>query len=466
MKLSWKIMISSVLIFTMTFSLGGYLLISSFFSSAINREKNMAQEENELLYILISHSLASNSNLIRGDELNKYISSVVKQLDQKKHIIRIRNEKDTILFENEKLKDLTVEKVIIGRTERLSKIIHSSNGYLFHTSCKININNQDFIIESFRDITSIFSQREVQIKLYQKLMVVLLTITIILFSLISFWITRPITKLSKTARKITDGDLNQRADIKTRDEVGQLAADFNQMSEHLQNNILELEQAAIRQKQFTGSFAHELKTPLTSIIGYADLLRSHILDEEERLVLADRIFKEGKRIEALSFRLMDLIVIQETNIEKKSVDIKNQLNLVVSSFPTQRIKDTNINVNAQSYQLKIEPILFQSLIHNLIDNALKAITSNGDIFIKGEKVKEGYAIYIVDNGKGIPSEALSKITEAFYVVDKSRSKENSGIGLGLSICGAIMEAHNGVISIESNINKGTKVTLLFKEELL
>ena len=125
-------------------------------------------------------------------------------------------------------------------------------------------------------------------------------------------------------------------------------------------------------------------------------------------------------------------------------------------------KGITLLVDAKPGKVWIEPDLIKTVCMNLLDNAAKAIEENGEISLKGSTLPEGYQIEVTDNGKGIPQEELSRITEAFYMVDKSRSRAQGGAGLGLSICRKIIELHGGTLSFKSEIGKGTSVYIVLK----
>ena len=213
-----------------------------------------------------------------------------------------------------------------------------------------------------------------------------------------------------------------------------------------------------------GSFAHEAKTPLTSIIGYGDMLRSRQLGEEERMLAADYIFSEGKRLEALSQKLLDLIVLQNRDFPLRRTGMRMLFESIAGIiFPI--LKDTGIRFHweAEDETIMVEPDLMKTMILNLIDNARKAVGSDGTIRLSGARVAaDRYCITVEDNGKGIPEQEISRITEAFYMVDKSRTRASGGAGLGLAICHEIAKLHGGEMRFESKLELGTKVTLDLK----
>jgi signal transduction histidine kinase len=328
----------------------------------------------------------------------------------------------------------------------------------------INLGEQQIYLESFRDITGIYTERKEQYRIYQRLLISLIAINGIISYLISLWITYPIKKVSIVAHKISNGSLDNRVSIRSKDEIGRLAEDFNRMTDSLEDKIHQLQEAARRQEDFIGSFAHELKTPLTSIIGYADILRSNKMTPEMIIMSANYIFKEGIRLEALSLKLLELIVMQKQELDLKKVRAKQLFDDVKGLVtPVLEKEGILITIEVQDSWLYLEPDLMKTVLINLIDNGKKAIEGTGWITLKGVIEKDGYSIYVKDSGKGIPQEELSKITEAFYMVDKSRAREMGGAGLGLAICLEIIKRHHGSIHFDSTVGIGTTVHVFLKD---
>ena len=236
------------------------------------------------------------------------------------------------------------------------------------------------------------------------------------------------------------------------------------MAEKLEDNITELRMSMEQQERFMGSFAHELKTPMTSIIGYADLLRSQALNAGETQEAANYIFSEGKRLESLSLKLLDMLMMKKQDIKFVPTDMKNMIEtLTIHLQPVYKKNRIVLQCRLEPSMCMVEPDLFSSVITNLLDNARKALDNGGNIMILGESVKGFYRIRVIDNGRGMPEEAIKHITEAFYRVDKSRSRAQGGVGLGLNLCKEIIELHNGTISFASREGNGTCVTVMIKE---
>ncbi len=315
-------------------------------------------------------------------------------------------------------------------------------------------------LENAYNITSVFDARRSQEDIYRKAFAAVVVLGAAVSWLLSLWLTRPLQKLSAVTRKIAGGDLSCRADSGSKDEIGKLAMDFNDMTERLEDNISELRDTMHRQEAFMGYFAHELKTPMTSIIGYADLLRSHELSPNDRREAANYVFSEGRRLELLSLKLLDLIVLKNRDPAFVPASVKHIVAEVVRLLKPVIIK-SGITVRHQCDDglCLLEPDLFKSLLINLADNARKALDRGGQILIESKTLEDGCIIRVADNGKGIPEPELARITDAFYRVDKSRSRAQGGAGLGLSLCCEIIALHNGSISFESVVGKGTIVTV-------
>ena len=268
-----------------------------------------------------------------------------------------------------------------------------------------------------------------------------------------------------TARAFAGGQMEERAKIRVTDEIAKLAIDFNQMADELQEKMEQLEEHVKSQEAFTAAFAHELKTPLTSIIGYAELLRSMSLSKEEELTAANYIFSQGKRLESLSYKLLELFVLQKGEISFLPVNVGEAIEEVkqITAQGLQK-KEVILEASFDEAVLLLEKDLFISLLVNLVDNAAKASQAGGHIRLTGKCEENRYAITVRDEGKGIPESEIKNILEPFYMVDKSRSRKEGGAGLGMTLCAEIVRLHHAEWKIESKENEGTKITIWFSLE--
>jgi signal transduction histidine kinase len=231
----------------------------------------------------------------------------------------------------------------------------------------------------------------------------------------------------------------------------------------LERGIENLENVASRREEFIGSFAHELKTPLTAIIGYADMLRSKEMAPKSRFTAAGYIFSEGKRLEALSLKLMDIIVAGKQEFEPKRFEVGYFIRSVAAvTVPSLSNDGQTLDMRWEPGEIEVEPDLFKTLMINLVDNARKAGHKGDVIELFGKAEDGGYALYVRDHGRGMPREELDRITEPFYMIDKSRSRAQNGAGLGLALCQRIAELHGTRLEYESEEGKGTTVRILLK----
>lgn len=248
-------------------------------------------------------------------------------------------------------------------------------------------------------------------------------LSFLLISFVAYWLTRPIHTLAKATLKIAEGDFQLPSFPSSNDEIGQLSKAFGRMSKSLERMMGELEEAAHRQENFIASFAHELKTPMTSIIGYADMLRSRNMDQELVIRYANHIFQEGRRLEALSLTLMELIVLKKQEFTMKRVPASHLFESVQTVIsPILGREGIELTLAAEEAPLLIEPDLMKTVCLNLLDNARKSVERDGRISFTGKVDQGGYRITIADNGTGMEPEELSRITEAFYMADQSRSR--------------------------------------------
>ena len=192
------------------------------------------------------------------------------------------------------------------------------------------------------------------------------------------------------------------------------------------------------------------------------------MTEEERMDAANYIFKEGKRLEALSFKLLELMVLRHQELVKRRVStewLAEEIRGILE--PALEKQEIRLWVSVENRQVELEPDLMKTVLMNLLDNGRKAMEGSDAakrLFLIGRPEKAGYAFYVHDTGKGIPAEELSRITEAFYMVDKSRARRQGGAGLGLSICAEIIKRHGGRLDFQSEEGKGTLVRVWLPEQ--
>lgn len=274
---------------------------------------------------------------------------------------------------------------------------------------------------------------------------------------------RPLAALDKSARRIAAGSYDERLTPRGRDELAGLAEGMNELASAVESRVEQLEQVAEERKIFIANLAHEMKTPLTSILGYADLLYlPKEVSEDTRIAYAQVISEEAKRLRSLSGKLMELITLGSANLVFEQAALDEVVNEVaVSLTPVLKQSGLTLACRCPAVPVWIDRELFKSLLYNLLDNGRKA-SETGSALLLTAKEEDGWVtILVADQGRGIPEKELDKICEPFYMVDKSRSRKAGGSGLGLALCREIVVTHRGKMSIKSAVGRGTVVTLRF-----
>ena len=270
--------------------------------------------------------------------------------------------------------------------------------------------------------------------------------------------TKPITSLSGAAKEIADGAYEKRVMIRTKDEIGTLGEDFNRMADAVETKISELEERNERQRLFIGGVTHEFKTPMTGLILHAGLLRRANLSEDERDASLAHIEAQTQWLERLTQNLLKLTTSDE-EIELQSVSIPELLEDIKEGVEAKlNERGAALSVQCETDTLVLNPDLMRSLLNNLIVNAANAYDADAP-----EKpillTVTGKTFSVSDRGRGIPKEAIDRIFEPFFRVDKSRSKKQGGSGLGLALVKAIADAHGAAITVDSEPGKGTTVSV-------
>jgi signal transduction histidine kinase len=344
-----------------------------------------------------------------------------------------------------------------------------NNKEMFIAVSRNKLSDRDIYIGISRDISSIYEDREELLGRYRLALAGLIVIGFVSIYFLSRFMTGPIRTLEKVTGEIAEGNLSRRSHYHSEDEIGKLSDSLNVMADRISMQMQEIseeaakkELAAKQKADFTAAFAHELKTPLTSIIGYADMLNTIEVSEEEKRDAYYYIYNQGKRLESLSHKLLELVSMENDNLELRQINTLDiQENLKNTMRPIFRSRQIKGKITLEKSVIYGDYELLLSLFYNLLDNAVKAVEKEGYILFKGTVEEEGYRIKVVDNGRGIPENEIGRITEAFYMVDKSRSRKEGGAGIGLALCSRIIELHGATLQIASKPGEGTVMCVTF-----
>lgn len=465
MKFSLKLLLCTIVMMAAALGFCGFYFVNYVFETSLGREVGQAMDESSILgfaFETAALNVPMKYNVLQNSTVEEVALGLETGGQGTSRLIRISDEEKTVLYASD---GFAVDSGLLAQTDETTKTwrIIQLNGYHYvHTAVTVNALDRVLYLETLQDISQVFSERALGFLVYRRVTVVVLIAGTIIMYLISSLLTKPIRILTGATRRMAEGDYAYRAELVSQDELGQLTKDFNHMAAALEKNIEQLEEEIQAREDFVAAFAHELKTPLTAIIGYADMLRLRKLDEEKSFLSANYIYTEGKRLEAMSFRLLEIMVTKRSRVEFQRVRVEAMFAYLKEMYKNKT--DMALVYRYEEGTVLAEENLIKTVLVNLIDNACKASEQGNQIEISAAAEEKGYRFSVRDYGVGIPQDELRKITKAFYMVDKSRARSKNGAGLGLSLCVEILRLHNSELEIESVPDQGSCVSFLLSRE--
>jgi len=453
-----RLVITISLLIAISLSIGGTILIAVSFQASLETETQAALDSFETVRrtLYLMNSMGEQTSY---DSLVEILGKMAEQGLGRWQALSLSTQ-DEILFQNGSAL-LSSATLPIPEGNQCSYLrINDEQGHALMMLSTIGAGEELLFLKARFDLSTVYATRQTQQRIFVVVYILVVVLGIGVSTVLSYALTSRLRRLTGVVRRISGGDLSTRSRIASHDEFGQLSRDFDAMADRLQENISRLESEIERQESFMGAFAHELKTPMTSIIGFSDLLRQGNLDENTRIMAAEYIHSEGHRLENLSFKLLELLLLKKDTVVMRRVWLSSFLYEVERALtPNMKKKGIRLICKAEQKRVAFEPDLVKSLLYNLIDNASKAMDGEGIIAVKANAIPGGCQFQVVDNGRGMEEKELARITEAFYRVDKARSRSQGGAGLGLALCKQIVELHGGSIQYASEPGKGTRVTV-------
>ena len=314
---------------------------------------------------------------------------------------------------------------------------------------------QCLTLVSAHPMEGLFTERALRLRDAALTQAAALAVAAVLTLLFCRRMVRPLERLEAASRQIAAGAYDPRTALPGSDEIAGLSRSFDAMAAAVQEKVNDLQRHLQARDAFVAAFTHELKTPMTSMLGYADLLRGAEVPAATRRKAADFIYHESKRLEALSGRLMELMQLEHETppaLEPVRLDaVFRQLERALPvGAPMPVFADCRTVVLAQRE-------LLCDLLYNLLQNARRATPSGGTVAVEVREEADRVTLTVRDTGCGIPAGDLPHVTEPFYMVDKSRARDQGGSGMGLALCARIAELHGTRLELESRPGAGTRV---------
>lgn len=469
MRFWQKIFLISLAVLTVAVNTIAYLLIGN--NHQLNKEKEIKSSVDEYSIVVSSFQTNVLYERYRSSEAELDDTQITQIAREFSYLFTLDNLYIQLNKGGERVfsnftRDLpanlyeNVNQLSEGDARVLIRRDDDSRVYLYIIS-PVTIQSSNYFFTTIKDITNIYDVKNDQLRFFSVLGPIVSVVVAFIMLILSKLLTSRINRLRKSTMKVANGEYNA-IEIKSKDEIGELTADFNTMTEAVKQKVEKLEDIASERKVFIDNMTHEMKTPLTSIIGFSDLLRSARLDDETVHDYAESIYKEGKYLKSISSKLMDLILLRQKP-EMTEIDVPRLVEEIDESVrPIASSRQVAFSAASVEAKLVCDRELIKSLLYNLIDNAVKASQPGTCVTLNAYFTQDGVMEFsVADQGSGIPKEELDKIFEPFYRVDKARSRKYGGAGLGLALCMEIAHAHAATLEIESEVGRGTVIRLRF-----
>lgn len=463
MKFSYKLSLAVIALLAVIFTLGGTILVHRVFQNALDE----ATRQNTNQHLLEKYALEADllsletaGEPFTDGHLQRYGEQAAGYLGQTERMMALYEEDAEPAFSNLP-NDIPAEDLADTLAAGAEHCLLRERGgqvYMLMAS-SIEYSGSNITLLNAFNITALYDQRSQNLQFFWLLDALLLLGAAVVIFILSALLTKPIEKLNQASGHIAQGHYDERVQITAGGEIGQLAVSFNKMAEAVQQRIEALNLSMQQKDDFVSAFTHEIKTPMTTLIGYTNLLRSKECPPDVRQRAATAIFHESKRLEALSVKLLELMGLAETEPKLQCIPVaqlfRNVNRSLAMSAPEGVVVEYYYGQNAQVFA---EPDLAADLIRNLVLNAMRAQPTDGKVQVVAVEKETRCEISVRDKGIGIPPDELSRITEPFYMVDKSRSRAEGGSGLGLALASRIATLHGTALQFSSEMRKGTVVS--------
>lgn len=445
MRYKNKIFIVFFVLILISITIVGYLIIKNTFRR--NLEMQIEQSISQLNLIYMNYSLYENIDTM---------TPIINQYLQQNINIEIRNE-NSVLFSNITNNEKFLE-MLVPNDSQYSKV-YIKDEFLYTGFMK-----NDITIISKTNISSIYDFKKQQIKFFIEISFIFTFFVTIMIYLLVKVLTDRIKILDKVARKISqNNDYNIRVPEIGNDEIGTLGKVINQMLNSINEDIENINKISNNRQEFINNLTHEIRTPLTSIVGFSSLIKNEKTTDIKKIKeYSTYIYNEGMFLKDLSNKLTEIILLDNKKCSKEKLNISEMLLYIISNL---KIKFPNVifndNICEKCYKY-IDKVLFKILIENIIKNSITAYEKNKNIII--EIILKDNILIIKDYGKGIKKSDLEKIKEPLYTTNYDRNKDISGLGLGLTICNKIIKYHDWTWRIDSEENSWTKTSIFLERE--
>lgn len=488
----WKKIYIICMIISIVFLYGGvYLVFHTVYQRDIAEQQKQALAEFKVMESGVKRNMEflSNENRFEEKQLKRIIRMFEQYYDRQHAYIKFWSDKDGIYPDN------------VGKLQE--KNFKSDYKYLVEiysikkvTTAKVTgqfvYNHKTYSIWYEKSLSDFDKTWNTLKKRFIYISILTSFIMTILLWLVLQRLFKPIRILTEAVSDMQSGDYSRRVKVYGNDDIAMLGYKFNDMAQKIQRQIGQMQEENVRKQQFIDNFAHEMKSPLTSIYGFAEYIQKARFNENEKNKCMGYIMSESNRMLQLSYTLLDMAKMRNTEIEKNSFKTDELIQILKNKkYKKQQEKNIVLIFNKAADEIYGNMILIESLMVNMIQNAVYASNKAGKIYINifveknftMESSKQNNShkqimlsdsnlggndnnnradfikITVKDFGCGIKKDDIKHITEAFYRVDKARERSEGRTGIGLFLCKQIVDIHNGSMSVVSEIDRGTEFTI-------
>lgn len=470
MKLWQKVFLLSLCLILLAIEVTAGIILHSSHQVMVEREQEQAAAQHQYLSATLQNRvvyerLRQKQPLLSADAVDELLDTLVASQTGGSGVAIYRGgETVSELRASALTEDFRRAVFKSGKTESLMTIIEQEGRTNILVGAPLSIEGNTYGIYTITDISAVYETLNQQLQFVRIVSIGFAVLIGGVLMLIVFRMLSPLHRIYTTLHDIADGQYELRLPEKGGQEFRLLARSINQMAASIEANVEQLEKVADSRKQFIDNLAHEMKTPLTSILGFADILRiKRTVTDDQRQEYASIIVEETGRLQALSGKLMELVTAGNVALDREPVPAAELLEEVARTMtPLTQRRGLRLRWEADDgVVLDIDRPLFLSLLYNLIDNASKASADGQEIALTCRELGGSIRLSVDDHGMGMPPDVISRVTEPFYMADKSRSRRAGGAGLGLALCAEIVRRHGAELTIDSLPGTGTTVTVTF-----
>lgn len=465
MKFWQKTFLCIIIVFLAAFDILAYLMIQK--SYEISRQREIQTAENE--YYIINNTMTERLNSVsqhyqqlNSENIVYYVMPYVWYYADQNICFEVSVAGEQVDIGTEgQLLDYQPQDITPGF--KFTQFYRQGDKLYLLIGNFLNVDETPIRLTYIKDVSSLLADHQQRIEYAVKIAMIGSGCLSVCLMIMLIGLTRPIRKLNQAAEEITKGNYDKRVRLASHDEIGEFAANFNQMVDHVEEHIKKLSEHTEAKQRFIDDFSHEMRTPMAAVIGYGELLKTADINEEQRLMAINYVISEGNRLQNLSKKLLMLSSMQQEDLLMEPVILRDVIDRVIDSLAiVYRDKQIRFEITLTDEQILGNADLLESLFQNLLENAARALSPNGTIVVDAELTEQQLGIIIADDGIGIPSDQIDKVMEPFYRIDKVRSRASGGAGLGLSICQRICQLHQAELIVKSDPQvPGTIVKVLF-----